>query len=62
MNLRELINRLEELSNNGKNDNMIVSCQDPFDPNTEGEPVKNVWIERYVSPNDEYDYIQITVV
>ena len=64
MKLRELINRLEELSNNGKNDNMDVevwseSEGDVYDLNRLGLSVKNAYIDRFCSPNDEYEFIQI---
>lgn len=66
MKLRELINRLEELSHNGRNDNMDVEVyseehNDIIDGNEIGDAVTGAYISRYVTPNDEYDFIQIQV-
>lgn len=64
MKLRELINRLEELSNNGRNDNMDVEIfVDGYnyiiDGNEIGDEVTGAYISRFVTSNDEYDFIQI---
>lgn len=64
MKLRELINRLEELSHNGRNDNMDVEAWsesegDVYDLNRLGLSVKNAFIDTFSSPNDEYEFIQI---
>ena len=64
MKLRELINRLEKLSHNGKNDNMDVEAWsesegDVYDLNRLGLSVTNAYIDRFSSANDEYEYIQI---
>ena len=64
MKLRQLIDKLEELSKNGKNDNMDVECWssgdgDIIDGNEYSNSIIRVGINRYVSPNDEYDYIMI---
>lgn len=64
MKLRELINRLEELSHNGRNDNLDVEIfVDEYnyivDGNEIGDAVTGAYISRFVSPNDEYDFIQI---
>lgn len=59
MTLRQLINRLEMLSNNGKNDHMEVQIQNPFDQ-YQNDFAKNAFIDRYVSTNHEYDFILIT--
>lgn len=69
--LRELINRLEELSNNGRNDNMEVAVHvkdlmdyDCFDQ-PEAAPVTNAYIALYNDgPNfdessESYEYIMI---
>lgn len=67
MKLREFINRLEYLSQNGKNDNMTVEVFNPelmgYDytkyANTMSESITDVSIDRYVTNNDEYEYIRI---
>ena len=59
MKLRQLINKLEMLSNNGRNDNMEVQIQNPFDP-FQNDFATNAFIDRYVSTNLEYDFILIT--
>lgn len=67
MKLRELINKLEELSCNGRNDNLEVEV---FNSNAECntvngndicDPIKHVWVDAYVSPDTEYNYIQIEI-
>ena len=59
MKLRELINRLEILSKDGKNDNLEVEIESPEDP-YQNLCAKNAYITRYESSNLEYDYIIIT--
>lgn len=64
MKLRELINRLEELSKNGRNDNMDVEVfsnehNDIIDGNEIGDAVTGAYISRFITSNDEYDFIQI---
>lgn len=63
MKLREFINKLEEISMGGKNDSLEVEVfpvdGDRVDGNEICESIKNVWINRYVSPNDEYEYVMI---
>lgn len=59
MKLRELINRLEILSQGGKNDNLDVEIQNLWD-DYQNFGVKNAYITRYESSNLEYDYIFIT--
>ena len=57
--LRELINRLESLSHNGRNDNMTVcavSRDEMYDVS-----VLDACIDRFVTENDEYDYIKIEI-
>lgn len=61
MTLRQLINRLETLSNNGKNDGMEVQIQNTFDP-FQNDFAMNAFIDRYVSSNLEYDFILITTI
>lgn len=58
MKLRELINRLETLSKGGKNDNLEVEIEDP-EYDFQNFCVSNAFITRYVSSDDEYDYIII---
>lgn len=59
MTLRQLIDRLEMLSNNGRNDHMEVQIQNVFDP-FQNDFATNAFIDRYVSTNHEYDFILIT--
>lgn len=59
MTLRQLINRLETLSNNGRNDGMEVQIQNSFDP-FQNDFATNAFIDRYVSTNLEYDFVLIT--
>lgn len=59
MKLRELINRLETLSQNGKNDNLEVEIENLLNP-YQNLCAKNVYISRYESSDLEYDYIIIT--
>lgn len=54
--LRELINRLEELSKNGRNDGMTVEV---LDADGDGCNISNVYIDRYVSSDDEYEFIAL---
>lgn len=66
MKLRELINRLEYLSNNGKFDELDVEVFDSYmsynaNGNDVCEPINSVFIDRYISDNDEYNYIQIKI-
>jgi hypothetical protein len=59
MNLRELINRLEELSHNGRNDGKevhVVSADEMIDAG-----VRGVWIDRFVTENDKYEYIRLEI-
>lgn len=58
MKLRELINRLETLSEGGKNDNLEVEIQNLWDDH-QNFCAKNAHITRYESSNLEYDYIFI---
>ena len=58
MKLRELINRLEKLSNGGKNDHFEVQIENPYD-SYQNFFAKNAYISRYESSNLEYDYIII---
>lgn len=59
MKLRELINRLETLSEGGKNDNFDVEIQNSWD-DYQNFCATNAYITRYESSNLEYDYIIIT--
>lgn len=59
MTLRQLINRLETLSNNGRNDGMEVQIQNSFDQ-FQNDFATNAFIDRYVSTNLEYDFVLIT--
>jgi hypothetical protein len=54
--LRELINRLERLARNGKNDNLTVSVDIGEDQEVS---ITGAFIDRYESSNDEYDYISL---
>ena len=54
--LRELINRLEELSKNGRNDGMTVEV---LDFEGDGCNISNAYIDRYVSSDDEYEFIAL---
>ena len=59
MKLREMINRLEELSNNGRNDEMevhAVSLDEMIDVD-----VRGAWLDRFVTENDEYEYVKIEI-
>lgn len=59
MKLRELINRLETLSEGGKNDHLDVEIQNLWDEH-QNFCAENAYITRYESSNLEYDYIIIT--
>lgn len=59
MKLRELINRLEILSQGGKNDDLDVEIENTEDP-YQNFCASNAYISRYESSNLEYDYILIT--
>lgn len=64
MKLRELINRLEQLSHNGKNDNMHVEVWsqtegDVVDGNDSGYELRAAVINKFVSSNEEYEYIEL---
>ena len=66
MKLRELINKLEKLSNNGENDDMNVECWSKTEHyqqngNDIGVPINNVYINWYLSNNIESKYIQIEI-
>lgn len=54
--LRELINRLEKLSKDGRNDNLPVSVDIGDDREVS---ITGAFIDRYESSNDEYDYISL---
>lgn len=54
--LRELINRLEKLSKNGRNDNLPVSVDIGDDQEVS---ITSAYMARYESSNDEYDYISL---
>ena len=58
MRLRDLINRLEKLSMDGKNDHLDVEIQNLWD-DYQNFCTKNAYIKRYESSNLEYDYIFI---
>ena len=61
MKLRELINRLEKISDNGRYDDMDVHAISEYDLgyNEPGDVVKGAVIARFVRPNDEYDFVGI---
>ena len=59
MKLRELINRLEKLSRDGKYDNLTVEIENPWDP-YQNFCAHNAYVSRYESSDLEYDYILIT--
>ena len=64
MKLRDLINRLEELSKNGKNDNLDVEVwSEDLGSTSYGNDdtvsVKKAYLNRYISPNSEFVYVQI---
>lgn len=61
MKLRELINRLEALSHNGKYDNLEVEVQNVWDE-YQNFFADNAFISRHVSEDLEYDYVEITTV
>ena len=54
--LRELINRLEKLSKDGRNDNLPVSVDIGDDQEVS---ITGAFIDRYESSNDEYNYISL---
>lgn len=62
--LRELINRLEELSNNGRRDDMSVEISDPDFGNYE---IKGVYIEQFNNcgtfdeSDDSYEYVELKI-
>ena len=59
MKLREMINRLEELSHSGRNDGMevhAVSLDEMIDVD-----VRGAWLDRFVTENDEYEYVKIEI-
>lgn len=56
--LRELINRLEYLSDNGRNDNMSIRA---FIHNEPRGYVKDAIIDSFVTANDEFDFIRIDI-
>ena len=64
MKLRELINRLKELSNNGRNDNMSVEISDPDFGNYE---IKGAYIAQFNNcgtfdeSDDSYEYIELKI-
>lgn len=57
MKLRELINRLEELSENGKNDNRDVLV---FDESTNYD-ITEIYMDGWVSTNRDLDFIKIEI-
>lgn len=59
MKLRDLINKLEKISNNGKYDELEVEVLNPFD-NYQNIETSNVYIDRCIEEDYEYDYILIT--
>lgn len=59
MRLRELIDRLEKLSNGGKNDSMEVLVED--EQETVESMVNDAYINRYSSENDYYEYITLQI-
>lgn len=59
MRLRDLINRLETLSNGGKNDNLEVKIENQWDSYQNYCAVRNAYISSYESSNLKYDYIFI---
>lgn len=62
--LRELINRLEELSNNGRRDDMSVEISDPDFGNYE---IKGAYIEQFNNcgtfdeSDDSYEYVELKI-
>lgn len=54
--LRELINRLEKLSKDGRNDNLPVSVDIGDDQEVS---ITGAYVDRYESSNDEFDYISL---
>lgn len=58
MKLRELINKLEILSDGGENDYLDVEIENICD-SYQNFCIKNAYITRYESSNFEYDYIII---
>ena len=62
--LRELINRLEELSNNGRRDGMTVELSDPDFGNY---VIKGAYIERFNNcdtfneSSDSYEYVGLII-
>lgn len=54
--LRELINRLEELSKNGRNDDIPLKV---LDADGYGSSISEVYIGRYESSDDEYEFIAL---
>jgi len=57
MTLRELIDRLEELSKNGRNDGLTVHAVG--DDGMIDMDVTSAWIDRFVGPVEVYDYIKL---
>ena len=61
MKLREFINSLEELSQNGKNDDLDVRVWNSIEDISMVDDIKYVYLDTYISPNDEYDYVLINI-
>lgn len=67
MKLRELINRLEQISHRGQNDDLDVEIWNSLGENNMiqgnhiSEPINKVWIDTYITPNDEYNYVLIEI-
>lgn len=63
--LRRLINMLEQLSMNGRNDHMCVEVHNKGEQDYFASHVGNVsvaYIDTFQTPNDEYDFIRIDIV
>lgn len=58
MKLRELINRLEDLSNNGKNDMLDVGTED-YDGSLCG--IIDIYVAEEICQNKSYEYIKIEI-
>ena len=59
MRLRELINRLEKLTENGKYDNLDVVVENPNDP-WQNICLSNAFRDRIIESDYECDYILLT--
>lgn len=58
MTLRELINRLDQLSHNGLNDGMVVVIAPKNDDASEFD-ISGACIHHYESSDEMYDYVKI---